>query len=241
MISVELMWHLRHPKENRLRRYKGSSDPCYSATRKRVPKLGALWPLGCYHGRGLGLLNAMSDMTLTTLPVFQTRFNLSKHNDKKAETALRRRLLPFWWAFILIDASMFLALYVVAVWLFQEFGIGALVFIVGLIIFRQIAVMGMKLYQSRIIALARRSTPVRHGERTVSFSHEMIQIEHAGFSQTLRWSHALDVIDTKAGLLIVYGGMDALVIPSDAMPEGQSQTDLKVQIESWIGAAKSAN
>ncbi|MEP5759849.1 MAG: YcxB family protein [Litoreibacter sp.] len=176
-------------------------------------------------------------MIQTPDTVLQTRFDLKNHDDKKTETALRRRLLPYWWAFILVDIAMFIGLYVAAVWLFQWYGIGALVFIVGLIIFRQTVVLGMKVFQNRTIAAARRDAPIRQGDRIVSFNEDRIQIEHPGFTQSLFWSHALDVISTKNGLLIVYGGMDAISIPATAMPEGQSQAELKSRIENWIRTA----
>ena len=168
-----------------------------------------------------------------TLSIDQSNF------DHSASTApMRKRLFPIIIPLKRILLAAFLFGYIGAIMLNQKYdtgaynwmahsGFGALILYVILTIFQR-----KKIWQS--VA----DTPSRSGIQTVTLDAEKMSLRHPGFHAEIYWSHVVDVIDGKDGLLVLIGALEAQPIPANAIPTSMTQAELKKQILDWISLAQ---
>ena len=95
------------------------------------------------------------------------------------------------------------------------------------------------IHRQKRVWRAIKEAPLRQGLATISLDDKGMKIENPGMTQTIFWSHAVDVIDGNDGLLVLSGAVEPHPIPTQAIPEGIALHELRDQIRRWISQAQS--
>lgn len=163
----------------------------------------------------------------------QTKF------DHRATIApMRKRLFPF-----LLTAKRLLIVFAIfgylgAIFLNRKYETGAYNWIafsaIGALILYYILLRVQVRKGWRSIA----NTPIRLGEQSVTLDAEKMSMRHPGCYTEIYWTHVVDVIDGRDGLLVLIGDLESYPIPKNAIPPDMTQAELKRQIADWIKHAR---
>lgn len=162
----------------------------------------------------------------------------SQFNHRAANAPMRKRLFPVVMPVKRLLLAVVVFGYIGAALLNRKYDTGADNWIGFLILGTLIVYLFLSLFQFRKIWKSVAATPSRLGIQTVTLDAEKMSLRHPGFSAEIHWSHVVDVIDGRDGLLVLIGAMEAQPIPASAIPSDMTQATLKKQIGDWIEQAR---
>ncbi|MDN5785891.1 YcxB family protein [Pseudorhodobacter sp.] len=84
------------------------------------------------------------------------------------------------------------------------------------------------------------TSPFRSGPTTLTLSDAGLTIANAASTTTIYWSHIVDVIKGKNGILILAGALDYFAIPANAFQSPEEQDAVLKTLRDRIMSAKGA-
>jgi len=162
----------------------------------------------------------------------------SKYNHRASVASMRKRLFPILTPVKrgLIAVAIFG--YPAAIYFNRKYQTGAYNWIAYLALGALVIYYIMLRFQIQKTWRSVANTPSRLGMQAVTLDAEKMSLRHPGFHAEIYWSHVVDVIDGRDGLLVLIGALEAQPIPANAIPTDMTQDELKKQILDWIEQAR---
>ncbi len=164
----------------------------------------------------------------------------SNYNYRAAVGPMRKRLFPVVTRVqpVLFLSAILLYIVIVAADVNAKFGPSVANSLALLSLGGLVAYVILSFYRVRKSWAAIANAPCRSGIQKMALDSEKMSLSHPGVKSEIYWSHVVDVIDGRDGLLVLIGKLEGYPIPASAIPKGMTQVELKKQIADWIAQSR---
>lgn len=83
-----------------------------------------------------------------------------------------------------------------------------------------------------------RDTPVRRSELTYRLSPEGVTVTSSLTHAEMKWPAFLDVVDDAAGILLMTGRLEYLILPNASFADAAQRAEVLAQARAWLDAAR---